>query len=342
MDSAVEGRLLVELGLRHVEPASLEIARVPCGRGFRYRDGSGQTIRDPALRARLAGLAIPPAWREVRIARDPHAHVQAVGRDELGRLQYIYHAEWLAVREAVKEDRLHTFGRSLPRIRERLDADLRRNALDRVTIVAAAVRLIERALLRPGYPSALGEEGGRGAATLLKRHVALEGSRIFLQFHGKGRRPVEKTVVDARLAHVLARLVAQPGTYLFKEVVGRAYRRVSADELNVYLKEVARADLTAKDFRTFYASSRALELLAPEQPARAKRKRQRQILGVARDVSRALQNTPAIARASYIHPLVLDAFAEGRLDPRLLHPPARRGLTAAETGLMRLLDASGP
>jgi DNA topoisomerase I len=328
-------------GLSHVEADALTITRHRCGRGFSYKDARGRTICDKAVRARIKKLAIPPAWEEVQIAADEHAHIQAIGRDAEGRLQYRYHDEWKTVREEIKAERLMRFGRALPLIRQRLKADLCRDRPDRRFAAAAAARLIDRALLRAGHDSHAAEEenGGRGATTLLKRDVQLNGTEIALSFTGKGGKKVEKSVRDRALISRLRKLKKLGRKWLFSYREGRAKRRhLSARELNCYLQEVAGEPITAKDFRTFAACSRALAELAREKPPPSQTGKRRAVAATMRATSETLDNTPAVARLSYVHPSIVEAFEAGLLDPAVLRGPQRRGLSAEETALMRFLE----
>jgi DNA topoisomerase I len=328
-------------GLNYVEAEALTVARRRCGRGFSYCDAEGQTISDKAVRARIKRLAIPPAWEEVQIAADERAHIQAIGRDAEGRLQYRYHDDWKEVREEIKAERLMRFGRALPLIRARLKADLCRDRPDRRFAAAAATRLIDRALLRAGHDSAAAQEenGGRGATTLLKRDVQLNGTEIALAFTGKGGKKVEKAVRDRALIARLKKLKKLGRKWLFSYREGRAKRRhLTARELNCYLQEVAGEPITAKDFRTFAACSRALAELAREKPPPSKTGRRRTVAATMRAASEELNNTPAVARSSYVHPSIVEAFEAGLLDPAVLRGPRRRGLSAEETALMRFLE----
>jgi DNA topoisomerase I len=341
MDDKSERRLLRRLGLKKIEPKDLVIQRIICGRGFTFRDSGGATVTDLQTRRRIRELVIPPAWREVCIAGEANAHLQAVGRDEAGRLQYLYHPAWEEVRAARKIDRLRRLGLCLPKLRDAIAghlADGMNGNVARHTMLAAAATLVDRAGLRAGHEAYADDEGGRGAATLLKRHVTIAGDEVKLAFRGKGGRKIEASVVDRRLARVVAKLKEVPGARLFKERNGRGVRPLTAEDLNAYLREVSGQDITAKDFRTFQASARALELLCALGAADSARQRRRCIAAVAREVAFLLSNTAAVARSSYIHSTVLDRFEAGRLDPALLRPRWRHGLDGAETALMRMLD----
>ncbi|MGE0210167.1 MAG: DNA topoisomerase IB [Parvibaculaceae bacterium] len=341
MLEASERRLLKRLKLKKIETDDLELTRVPHGTGFAIRDAAGNAVSDPIVKARISEIVIPPAWREVRIAAEPEAHLQAVGRDEAGRLQYIYHPDWEHIRSARKIARLKELGDALPGLRKGLRGHLGDRHLSRPSIIAAAVTLIDRAALRAGHEAYAGDEGGRGAATLLKRHATVEGKRINLDFRGKGGKHIVKAIDDARLARRIGMLKDVPGRRLFKEREGRIAKPVTAEDLNAYLREATGADVTAKDFRTFRASAHALELLCAFPPASATERR-KALATICREVSGLLDNTPAVCRSSYIHATILDAFEEESLAASLVGSRPRAGLTRAETALMRFLEAQEP
>lgn len=338
MNDLRERRLLRRLGLKKAEPDSLTIVRQPHGRGFAFHDASGARISDPDTRARIAALVIPPAWRDVRIAAEARAHLQAVGRDEAGRLQYLYHPAWEEVRAARKIERLRRLGRGLQKLRAAVARDLSNSSLDRRRMLAAAATLVDRAGLRAGHEAYAGPESGRGAATLLKRHVKIDGNEVHLSFRGKGGRRIECTLADPDLARVMAELKQVRGERLFKERNGSGVRPITAEDLNEYLREASGEDITAKDFRTFRASARALELLCSSGPAASATERRRCLAAAARQVAGLLSNTASVARASYIHPQVIERFEDGQLDPALLRPKWRHGLDGAETALMRMIE----
>src|SRR5215467_14067687 len=204
-------KLCRRYGLNYVETADLRLGRRRCGKGFAYIDGNGRTIRDKAVKARIKQLAIPPAWTDVCIAEDERAHIQAVGRDAEGRLQYRYHPDWDNARSETKAQRLLRLGSALPQLRDAVRKALSNPELTRTKVIAAVVRLIDRALLRPGYDEYAEARGSRGAATLLKSDVAVEDDTIFLEFEGKGSKPVKWKLKDKPLARVLKKLSGLKG-----------------------------------------------------------------------------------------------------------------------------------
>jgi DNA topoisomerase-1 len=330
-------RLLGRKKLVLAEPDRLPILRRRRGRGFTFVYEDGRPL-PPAVRARVAAVVVPPAWTAVRLADDPRSHILGVGRDALGRIQYCYHPDWTEVRDEVKAQRLLRFGRALPRIRAAVARDLKRRDPDLRSAAAAGARLIDRGLLRPGHEE-YAEDGGRGAASLLKSDVKLNGRRVMLHFRGKSGKDIELAVDDVALLHRLERLQRLRSRRLlaYRDGKGRR-RRLSARALNAYVRRVAGGQVSAKDFRTFGASAIALAALAEAEWPRSEAARRRLVAGVMRQVSEQLKNTPAVARSSYVHPLIVEAFEAGDLDAQLLRGPYRGGLSAAETALMRFLE----
>ncbi|WP_019996674.1 DNA topoisomerase IB [Aureimonas ureilytica] len=329
------------LGLVMVDPSQFEIVQRRHGRGNRVCFASGETVTDKRIKARIKALVIPPAWSDVRICVEENGHIQAVGRDEKGRIQYRYHDSWVGVRNAVKTERLLRFGRSLPKLRRRIRKDLRRRELDRQTTSAVAARLIDVAAMRPGHEK-YAEDGGRGVASLRKTNLRLGKSRATLRFVGKSSKLNLVEIEDRPLVRSLEKMRAQKGKRLFRYRGEDAKAHdLTATRLNDYLKDAARAKISAKDFRTFHGSAEALRFLIEEvKPAEAdtEAKRRRVIAKAMKAVSEMLRNTPAVARASYVHPEIVSAFEEERLPRDLLKGRCRDGLTKAESGLMRFLE----
>lgn len=326
-------------GLHYVEAGQLGIRRKKGRIGFLYEDAKGRLIRDRKVIDRLNALVLPPAWTDVRIAEDPKAHLQAVGRDSEGRLQYRYHDDWTGIRDTVKAERMLLFGAALPRIRSRIEGDLKRRRTDRRYAAAAAAHLIDRALLRSGHSEAAIEDGGRGATTLLKRDVQLNGASVSLNFTGKSGKKITKTLRDPILLARLKKLkgIGKKRLFAFRDEKGHCCY-LSARDLNSYIREAAGAPVTAKDFRTFAASAQAVAALAEAEPPASERARKSLVAGVMRDTAERLANTPAVTRSSYVHPLVVKAFEAEQLDPAITKGQTRNGLDKAETALMRFLE----
>ncbi len=313
--------LSAEQGLVVVGPEALTVRRVRCGKGFGFRTSTGAAVRNASDIARMRSLAVPPAYVDVRYATDPNAHLQAVGTDAAGRLQYRYHPKWTEVREALKARRLGGIARSLPAIKRAVGKALAGESADAAHAIAAVVHLVHLTAIRAGSESYARDNGTRGATTLLKSNIKLDGSNVVLAFKAKGGKAVSKEVRDARLARALARLLSLPGRRLFqyRDAAGGVHQ-VRAQEVNAFLCTVAGRRISLKDFRTLVASSGALEALSNLAPATSERGRRSQLKVAMTAVSEELANTPAIARKSYVHNAIVEAFEDGRL-ARLRKPP---------------------
>jgi DNA topoisomerase I len=309
------GALAKRLGLRLVGTDALSIRRRRRGKGWSYVDSAGRVIRDRSKLRRLARLAVPPAYADVLYAEDPSAHLQAVGRDAAGRLQYRYHPEWEKVREMRKARRLARLADVLPRIRRSVGQHLAGAEPTREFALAAVIELVARSAIRPGSESHARLRGTRGAATLLKSNVTVYGESITLSFRSKGGKTVVKEFAAPALANALSTLRRLPGRRLFQyRAESGDVRHVTAREVNAFLREIAGAQISLKDFRTLLASASALETLARTEPAASERQRRRQVLNAVRAVADDLGNTPAICRKSYVHATVVAAFEDGVLE----------------------------
>lgn len=326
--------------LKLVSSDALPIVRRRIGKGFGYFDAGGRRISDPAILDRIRMLAIPPAYEDVRIAARANDHLQAVGRDQAGRVQYRYHADWELVREEQKADQLAAICGVLPRIRRRVHADLTRPGLPCEKALAGIVMLIDRTHIRIGCENYVHSGRSRGASTLLKRNVTFSDDVLDLVFRGKGGKRFEITVRVPSLARAVPELLELPGTRLFQyRDADGAVCRVSAAATNAYLQNIAGASITAKTFRTMAASAMATERLALVEPAATPTGRRRQIKAVMADIAEMLGNTPAIVRKSYVHGRVLDAFERGELASIYAKAKPARFMSRREAALARLFSS---
>jgi len=301
-------------GLRYVGDARPGLARKKSGKSFRYVDAAGAPVRDEETLARIRSLAIPPAWTDVWICPSPQGHIQATGRDEKGRKQYRYHPRWRQVRDEAKYGRMAAFGRALPRIREAVDADLKRDGMPRRKVLAAVVQLLELSLIRVGNDEYARTNKSFGLTTMRNRHVAVEGPTIRFQFKGKSGVKHRISIKDRRLARVVARCQELPGQELFTYIDDDGEpQRIDSADVNEYLREASGEDFTAKDFRTWagtvLASLALQEFEAFDGEAQAKRN----VVQAVERVAERLGNTPSVCRKCYVHPAVLDAYLEGSM-----------------------------
>ena len=326
-------------GLEMVDPQSFEIERHKCGRGFRLCFGGGETIRDAQIRRRIKALVIPPAWTDVKICVFENGHIQAVGRDEKGRLQYRYHDAWVNVRNAVKSERLLRFGRALPKLRGQIERDLRRRKADRRMTAAVATRLVDVAAMRPGHEK-YAADGGRGVASLRRQNLKIVDKIAVLKFVGKSNKEHRIEIAERPLVASLKKMRQGRGQRLFRYPgKSKKQRELTANTLNDYLHEASGAAISAKDFRTFHGSAEALRFLIEEAgDADTPNKKKRAVAAAMRAVAARLRNTPAVARSSYVHPAIIEAYEAGMLPADLLQGRRRERLTAPETGLMRFLE----
>ncbi|HXD85956.1 MAG TPA: DNA topoisomerase IB [Urbifossiella sp.] len=322
--------------LRHVSDSLPGYTRERFGNSFRYRDPSGKLVRCAAELERIRCIVIPPAWEKVWICLVPNGHLQATGRDARGRKQYRYHPDWTARTGGEKFDKLAAFGKALPGIRQRVQADLGRPGVPRETVLAAVVQLLDRTALRIGNSEYARSNGSYGLTTLLNRHVAIEGGKIQLRFRGKSGIWQERWVNDVRLARIVGRCRELPGQELFQylRADGRPHA-IGSTEVNSYIRRAGGGDFTAKDFRTWAGSVKALEFLALFPYPTSKAATERSVREVVDRVAGVLGNTPAVCRKSYIHPKVFDSFAQNALPtPSTRH---RSGLSPPESRLLNLL-----
>jgi DNA topoisomerase I len=328
-------------GLRHSSDREPGYTRRRQGRGWRYLDPQGRTVADPRLKERFAALAIPPAWTDVWICRSSRGHLQATGRDAAGRTQYIYHPAWHEQRQLEKYERILRFAEGLPDLRRITAAHLRRRRLDREKALAAAVQLLDRTHIRVGSEQYAANHKTYGLATLRSKHVEIEGDTLLLDFVGKGGVEHHAEVTDARLARVIAEMDALPGyeVFSYRDEHGEVVDLRSAD-VNAYIKEQMGEDFSAKDFRTWAGTVAAAVALDEVGPVEGKTARARAVTRVCRLAAELLGNTPAVCRASYIDPRVIDHFLDGRtisslvdeVDSRL-----RNGHSSEELAVLALL-----
>ncbi len=313
-------------------------------KGFRYRGPNGTRV-SKVERERIRELVVPPAWTDVFVDTSPGSPVQAIGRDRAGRWQYLYSEKQTRIREKRKRERLLAFLRALPALRARVARDLRGDELSRERVLAAMVRLLLRAFLRPGSQVYARENGTYGLATLRPKHVRVQGRRVTLSYPGKGGKPQVREIDDAGAARVVRALLKDPGPELFRyRALDGTWVNVRRRHINEYLREIGGSRFTAKDFRTWAGTLLGACALAragyPSPPSA--RSIRSAVARAMRETSQLLGNTPAVCRASYVSPAVLDAFAQGRLliDPPSLDALVRgssRALSSAERRLSRLI-----
>jgi DNA topoisomerase-1 len=331
--------------LRYVSDRKPGITRVRVENGFEYHDADGTLITDEAVLQRIRKLAIPPAYTDVWICRDPRGHLQAVGRDARGRKQYRYHPRWRVVRDEAKYGKMLIFGRVLPRIREQVKHDLGLPGLPKRKVLAAIVALLEKTMMRVGNEEYAKENKSFGLTTLRNRHAKVKGSHVEFDFRGKGGISHHIDLEDRRLARIVERCRDLPGQDLFQYIDHEGERHsIGSEDVNDYLREITDQEITAKDFRTWAATNLAATTLAELERFDTQALAKKEVVKAVESVAKRLGNTPAICRKCYIHPAVFEGYLDGslaeglkqRADALLDHPSS--GLTAQEVALTAFLS----
>jgi len=300
--------------LRHVDDTAPGITRHKARNDFDYRSPDGTLVRDVETLKRIRSLAIPPAWTGVWICSNPNGHLQATGRDARGRKQYRYHPRWRQVRDEAKYGKLLIFSRVLPKLRARVEEDLKRPGLPRARVLAAIVRLMETTLFRIGNSEYAKANKSFGLTTLRDRHVEIEGSRIYISFRGKHGKHHQTDINDRRLARIIKNCRDLPGYDLFQYLDDEGNpHTVGSAEVNEYLREIAGEEITAKDFRTWAGTKLAAEALREFEAFDSQAERKKAVLRAIEKVAKHLGNTPTICRRCYIHPAILEGYLDGTM-----------------------------
>lgn len=302
--------------LRRADCSDPGFTRRRRGKGFEYLRPDGTRLRDRKALERIRELAIPPAWRDVWICDDALGHIQATGIDARGRKQYRYHDKWRERRDREKFESMVEFGRALPKLRKQVDRDLGRRGYGRERVLACAVRLLDRGFFRIGSEGYAEENQTYGVATMRRRHVDVTGETVTFDYEAKGGKRRVQTIMDPDLAKLIRALDSRQGggRELLAYKAKGEWRDVRSDDINAYVRETSGGEFSAKDFRTWNGTvlaAVALAAYAREREVETKAARTRAKNLAVKQVARFLGNTPAVCRASYIDPRVLDRFDGG-------------------------------
>ena len=300
--------------LRYVCDDKPGIKRQRAGKGFFYVGVKGEKISDEKTLARIKSLVIPPAWKNVWICPFQNGHIQATGLDEKGRKQYRYHQRWRQVRDETKYARMMAFGAALPKIRQRVDADLKKSGLPREKVLAAIVRLMEKTTIRVGNQEYARTNKSYGLTTMKNRHVKIEGAHLVFKFKGKSGVRHDIDLHDKRLAKIVAQTQELPGQDLFEWVDAEGTpHTISSTDVNEYLQEISGEEFTAKDFRTWTGTVLAALALREMQEFDSQTQAKKNVVAAIERVAKRLGNTPAVCRKCYVHPVVMNCYLDGTL-----------------------------
>jgi DNA topoisomerase-1 len=334
-----------DAGLKWVSDTTPGIHRKRKGSGFVYAYADGKAVRDLDQLQRIKSLVIPPAWKDVWICADEYGHIQATGKDDRGRKQYRYHPKWREVRDSNKYHRMIDFGKALPKIRKRLNADLRKPGLPREKVLAAVVKLMETTLIRVGNDEYAKENHSYGLTTMRDRHAHVNGNKVHFSFRGKSGVEHDIDLSDKRLAKIVKACRELPGQELFQflDHDGNVHD-ISSTDVNEYLHEIAGDEFTAKDFRTWAGTVLAAMALQEFEKFTSQRQAKRYIVSAIESVAKKLGNTKAVCRKCYIHPEIFNAYMDGtlvqtlknRVEKKLSGP--MKDLRPAEAAVLVLLQ----
>ena len=330
-------------GLLYTSDETPGYTRRRCGGGFVYLDPQRKKVENAALVRRFKQMVIPPAWTDVWICPEERGHIQVVGRDAKGRKQYIYHTEWESLRNETKFARMLAFGAALPRIRERVDADLRRRGFPLEKVAAVVVGLLDQTSLRIGNREYERQNDSYGLVTLKDEHVELSGAHIRIAFNGKHGKLQEVDLRNRRLARLVKQCQELPGQSLFQyETDTGELQPLGSSDVNRYLKDISGEEITAKDFRTWGASvfaAESLHAMGAEERVTALR---RNLSTCLRATAARIGNTPTVCRKYYVHPLVIESYETGTMFAAFEEAGREAdgtGLSEAERAFLKIMAA---
>lgn len=329
------------VGLQYANIDKPGCTRKRNGKGFVYIDIQGKNIRNKLLRKRIESLAIPPAWKNVWICPNESGHIQAVGYDDKGRKQYLYHPRWREMREETKFECLLEFSNYLPLIRKRVQDDLRKKELSREKVLACAVKMLDTTLLRIGSERYRSENGSYGLTTIRCRHIRKIDGQLHICFQGKAGVKQDVTIDDPQLVKIIRSLEDLPGQDLLQYIdeEGQA-RDVKSNDVNDYIKEIAGHDFSAKIFRTWGGTVAALRRLSEQEHTDSITKNKKIYNSAVCETAGKLGNTTTVCKKHYIHPILFEAFMDERLQAataKAKKNPHPHRLTLEERALRHLL-----
>jgi DNA topoisomerase IB len=326
--------------LRRSDPDKPGLTRRGRGKGFGYLDAEGNRVTDAETIDRIRTLAIPPAWQDVWICPYPNGHIQAVGTDEAGRRQYLYHDEWRSAQDADKHDRVRRLARKLSEFRQAVDRDLCADGLGRERVLAVALRMLDHGVFRTGNTRYAEESGSRGAATLLRKDVRIRQGKLVFDFTAKGgiRRTLE--LDDGPLVEAVSALKrsrhGNPLLLVYRDESG--WHELDAALINERFRELVGEEYTVKDLRTWTATVHAAVELAEADPPETKKAAKASVKAMLAEVSEHLGNTPTVARSSYVDPRVITQYENGRTIARAISRTGSDDL--GETDVRETLESS--
>lgn len=301
--------------VRYVSDDTFKWYRMKHGKGFRYIDDTGKPLQQEEI-DRIKKLIIPPAWAHVKICQNENGHIQAVGFDQRGRKQYIYHPDWMLQNQKHKFDKMIRFGEVLPALRETTAGHMRQHTLTRERVLATMVWLLEHTFIRVGNKTYAKDNNSYGLTTLRMKHVSIDGNTVSLNFKGKSGVQHELDIKDRKIVRTIRQCSELPGYELFQYLDEDGNRQVvDSQDVNSYLQEITGEELSAKDFRTWGGTTLAGDTLYHLGNAHSEIELKQALNQAVKTVSSQLRNTIAVCRKYYIHPKIMKTYEKGKLVP---------------------------
>jgi DNA topoisomerase-1 len=329
--------------LRYIEDSHPGFFRQKNRNTFSYYDTRGKKINDPQILERIKKLVIPPAWKNVWIAPIPNGHLQATGVDDKDRKQYLYHPDWIRISQENKFSKLIDFGLNLPVIRQKINSDIREKNMTKRKVIATIVWLLEHTFIRIGNEEYQKENNSYGLTTLRNKHAKVVGNDI--TFHFRGKHGVENIIEtkNPTVARTIKECIELPGYELFQYIDDEGKRHiVDSQDVNDFLKEITNDEFTAKDFRTWGATSLSSNIFYRIGEGTDKNEIKKNVGTTVKKVAQHLNNTVAVARNYYIHPTVITTYSQKILVPHFEKhkdkAPKNKGLSWHEEALINLLQ----
>lgn len=301
--------------LRYVSENHLSIQRKKVGRGFAYYKKE-EKISDPDTIERIKKLVIPPAWKNVKITHLSNGHLQAVGRDEKDRKQYMYHPTWSRIRNQTKFFKMTAFGKILPKIRKQVDKDLDLEGMPKRKVLALVIRLMEETHIRIGNHYYARQNKTYGLSTFRTRHVKTFEGGIKFEFVGKKGKEHSISIEDQGLVELINQCEEIPGWELFKFYNENGEKQsIDSGMINEYIHELSGEMYSAKDFRTWSASKIFFETLREIGFTKDEKENKKNILKGFDAAAEGLGNTRAVCRSYYVHPKIIETYETGEIVP---------------------------
>jgi DNA topoisomerase-1 len=333
--------LLKPVRLIHVSDNQEGIKRIRKGKSFMYLY-KDKPITDEDELKRIQRMVIPPAWENVWICKAGNGHLQATGIDSKNRKQYLYHPTWNVLRNQTKFNRLHDFGKKLPKLRAQVQHDLAQKVLNEKKVLATVVTLMELTYIRIGNSEYEKLYQSYGLTTLKDKHVQIHKNIVKFAFTGKKGIKHTISIQNKKLARIVKECKEIPGKELFQyyDEQGNIHA-IESGQVNDYIRQATNDEFTAKDFRTWAGSIHAIKAFSEFGEASTNTECKQNIIRMLDYVSAKLGNTRSVCKKYYVHPVIVKLYEERMLGIYLKkikdHLSVQSGWSREEKALISIL-----